>query len=197
MSALVCLPSDPFWPLDYGCPTQHKVLCWGCIPSHCRPCKLSLCLLPALGSGPSPSLLPLGMDGVKAVLEDVSFPQTQSHHIPLYLGAPLPEGPQCQGTGQSFLLYCTREHQSPTQPCSHVMYIGILQSPNDKGAGAQSMPHSQPGPFPPSGCTEPVLETPPCRVVSLGPSILLQHPEEGDALQGDGTDSSSACPSLP
>lgn len=59
------------------------------------------------------------------------------------------------------------------------------------------MPHSQPGPLPPSGCTEPLLGTPPCRVVSLAPSTLLQCPEEGDALQGDGADSSCACPSLP
>lgn len=57
------------------------------------------------------------------------------------------------------------------------------------------MPRSQPGPFPPSGCTEPLLGTPPCRVVSLAPSTLLQHPEEGDALQGDEAD--SFCPSLP
>lgn len=59
------------------------------------------------------------------------------------------------------------------------------------------MPRSQPSPFPPSGCTEPPLGTPLCRVVSLAPSTLLQRPKEGDALHSDGADSSCACPSLP
>ena len=152
---------------------------------RCRPCEPSLRQVPALGSGPGHPLLPCGVQmGVKPLLEDVSFPQTQSHPVLLCLGASFPQGSQCRGTGQSFSLYCTQEHPfaNAATLCTSLFY----NDPTTKHEAPQSMPHSQPSPFPPlPGCTEPPFQTLPCGVALLVPGTLLQSPRECDALWQD------------
>lgn len=141
--------------------------------AHCRLSAASPRLWPQPPSSP-----PRDMD------------RTQSQ--PTALGCSSPRGTTVPGNRPVLLLYCTREHPVPRQPRYVRWYLTVTQGQRTWSPEHTTLPAQ---PLPPTSCTEPLLGTPPCRV--LAPSTLLQCPEEGDALQGDGADSSCACPPLP